>query len=95
MTKFRVTSNTEKAASGDDHVDYENYRHVCHKWHYKIAKALVVCLESKDYVQIRNALTVLFKILPFFPVIINLTNVIEKRIEKVIIIILKSEIKKL
>ena len=68
---------------GDDHVDFENYRHVCHKWHYKIAKALVVCLESKDYVQIRNALTVLTKILPFFPVIQNLSNVIEKRIEKV------------
>ena len=64
-------------------MDFENYRHVCHKWHYKIAKALVVCLESKDYVQIRNALTVLTKILPFFPVIQNLSNVIEKRIEKV------------
>jgi len=59
------------------------FRHVCHKWHYKIAKALVVCLESKDYVQIRNALTVLFKILPHFPVIQNLASVIEKRIEKV------------
>ena len=44
---------------------------------------MVVCLESKDYVQIRNALTVLFKILPFFPVIANLAGVIEKRIDKV------------
>ena len=70
-------------AGDDDHVDYENYRHVCHKWHYKIAKALVVCLESQDYVQIRNALTILSKILPFFPVMIPLANVIEKRIEKV------------
>ncbi len=42
-----------------------------------------MCLESKDYVQIRNALTVLFKILPFFPVIANLAGVIEKRIDKV------------
>ena len=65
-------------------MDYENYRHVCHKWHYKIAKALVVCLESKDFVQIRNALTVLTKILPHFPVIVNLSVVIEKRIDKVI-----------
>ncbi len=108
--------------ASDDTVDYENYRHVCHKWHYKMAKALVVCLESKDYVQvrsflrdiflfclrvikvtlhtqsyqicdligffhlfqIRNALTVLTKILPHFPVIANLAGVIEKRIEKVI-----------
>ena len=68
---------------GDDHVDFENYRHVCHKWHYKIAKALVVCLESKDFVQIRNSLIVLTKIIQFFPVIQNLATVIEKRIEKV------------
>ena len=58
-----------KANGNDsDTVDFENYRHVCHKWHYKIAKvlftkddhdnnkivkALVVCLESKNFVPIR------------------------------------------
>ena len=59
------------------------FRHVCHKWHYKIAKALVVCLESKDFVQIRNSLIVLTKIIQHFPVIQNLATVIEKRVEKV------------
>ena len=78
VTKFRVADKSGANEKPDDHVDYENYRHVCHKWHYKIAKALVVCLESKDYVQIRNALTVLTKILPHFPVIVNLSVVIEK-----------------
>ena len=42
-----------------------------------------MCLESKDYVQIRNALTILFKILPYFPVLQQLASVVEKRIEKV------------
>ena len=85
VTKFRVATNDtpEDAKNSKDHVDYENYRHVVHKWHFKIAKALVVCLESKDYVQIRNALTILTKILPYFPVIVKLNGVIEKRIEKV------------
>ena len=85
VTKFRVATNDtpEDAKNSKDHVDYENYRHVVHKWHFKIAKALVVCLESKDYVQIRNALTILTKILPHFPVITKLNGVIEKRIEKV------------
>ena len=39
--------NTDKA----DHLDYENYRHVCHKWQYKLTKVhklaptrLFVCL---------------------------------------------------
>jgi hypothetical protein len=35
----------------------------------QIAKALVVCLESKDYVQIRNALIVLNEIITHFPLI--------------------------
>ena len=59
------------------------FRHVCHKWHYKIAKALVMCLESKDFILIRNSLIVLTKIKEQFPVIQNLSTVIEKRIEKV------------
>lgn len=85
VTKFRVATieAPEDAKNSQNHVDYENYRHVVHKWHFKIAKALVVCLESKDYVQIRNALTILTKILPHFPVIAKLNGVIEKRIEKV------------
>jgi len=81
ITKFRVT---DKANGNDsDTVDFENYRHVCHKWHYKIAKALVVCLESKNFVPIRNSLIVLTKIIHHFPAIQNLATVIEKRVEKV------------
>lgn len=84
VTKFRVATNeTREDAKGSNSIDYENYRHVVHKWHFKIAKAMVVCLDSKDYVQIRNALTILTKILPHFPVIAKLNGVIEKRIEKV------------
>jgi len=81
ITKFRVTD--KQSGNETDTVDFENYRHVCHKWHYKIAKALVVCLESKDFVQIRNSLIVLTKIIHHFPAIQNLATVIEKRIEKV------------
>ena len=83
ITKFRVTDKTSQGSNETDTVDFENYRHVCHKWHYKIAKALVVCLESKDFVQIRNSLIVLTKIIQHFPVIQNLATVIEKRVEKV------------
>ncbi|XP_023214735.1 THO complex subunit 2-like [Centruroides sculpturatus] len=81
MTKFRGA--TQSSDSATDHVDYENYRHVCHKWHFKITKALVICLESGDYVQIRNSLIVLIKILPYFPVITNLGQALERRIDKI------------
>lgn len=69
LYNFRVSNHT---ADSLDNVGYENYRHVCHKWHYKLAKAVVTCLESKDYVQIRNSLIILIKIIPFFPVLIKL-----------------------
>ncbi|XP_063232661.1 THO complex subunit 2 isoform X1 [Bacillus rossius redtenbacheri] len=80
VTKFRVCNHFSEA---NDHVGYENYRHVCHKWHYKITKAMVMCLDSKDYVQIRNALIILIKILPHFPVLSKLSQIIERKIEKV------------
>jgi len=85
ITKFKATSEIETGGTRPltDFVDFENYRHVCHKWHYKIAKALVVCLESKDYVQIRNALIILNEIISQYPLIQNLANVLEKRVEKV------------
>merc|ERR1712157_480809 len=63
--------------------DYENYRHVCHKWQYKLTKALVLCLESGEYIQIRNGLMILTKILNYFPMVQSLGAALEKRVEKV------------
>ncbi|XP_037040201.1 THO complex subunit 2 isoform X2 [Bradysia coprophila] len=80
VTKFRVSNQFSEA---NDHVGYENYRHVCHKWHYKITKAMVFCLESKDYMQIRNALIILMRILPHFPMLVKLAQIIERKVEKV------------
>ena len=44
-----------------DQLDYENFWHVVHKWHYKLTKASVHCLERGDYTLIRNILIVLTK----------------------------------
>lgn len=80
VTKFRVSNQFSEA---NDHVGYENYRHVCHKWHYKITKAIVFCLDSKEYMQIRNALIILMRILPHYPVLNKLAQIIERKVEKV------------
>jgi THO complex subunit 2 len=64
------------------YVDYENYRHVCHKWHYRLTKAFIFCLDSGDYMQIRNSLIVLTKVLPHLPVMTSFANVIEKHVEQ-------------
>ncbi|XP_015792338.1 THO complex subunit 2 [Tetranychus urticae] len=65
------------------HVDYESYRHVCHKWHYRLTKSFIVCLDSGDYVQIRNALIVLTKLITHFPAINSFAQAIERRIDNI------------
>lgn len=70
--------------SADDRVGYENFRHVCHKWHYKITRSLVMCLSSKDYMQIRNALIILMRILPNYPVLQKLSKILERYVNTVI-----------
>ncbi|XP_071489382.1 THO complex subunit 2-like [Diadema antillarum] len=75
-------SGTESSNKADQ-LDYENFRHVCHKWQYKLTKAVVCCLESKEYTQIRNTLILLTKILPYFPLVQNLGQVLEKRVDKI------------
>lgn len=65
------------------HIDYESYRHVCHKWHYRLTKAFILCLDSGDYIQIRNSLIILTKLLPFFPVMISFAQAIERRLDNI------------
>ncbi|KAG9478503.1 THO complex subunit 2 isoform X2 [Eleutherodactylus coqui] len=66
-----------------DQLDYENFRHVVHKWHYKLTKASVHCLETGEYTHIRNILIVLTKILPWYPKVLNLGQALERRVQKI------------
>uniref|UniRef100_K1QG84 THO complex subunit 2 n=1 Tax=Magallana gigas TaxID=29159 RepID=K1QG84_MAGGI len=79
VTVFRKGTDSVNIA---DQLDYENYRHVCHKWHFRITKAMVACLESGNYIQIRNALIVLTKILPNYPKIQQFGQALERRVDR-------------
>ena len=50
------------------------------KWSNRITKLLVQCLESSEYIEIRNALTVLTKISSVFPVIRKTGINLERRV---------------
>ncbi|XP_074649653.1 THO complex subunit 2-like isoform X2 [Tubulanus polymorphus] len=80
VTVFRKGADSNNKA---DQLEYENYRHVCHKWHYRITKAMVACLESGNYVQIRNALIVLTKILTHYPRVQQFGQALERRVERI------------
>uniref|UniRef100_A0A4X2LDQ8 THO complex subunit 2 n=1 Tax=Vombatus ursinus TaxID=29139 RepID=A0A4X2LDQ8_VOMUR len=66
-----------------DQLEYENFRHIVHKWHYKLTKASVHCLETGEYTHIRNILIVLTKILPWYPKVLNLGTALERRVHKI------------
>ncbi|KAL3879965.1 hypothetical protein ACJMK2_032241 [Sinanodonta woodiana] len=79
VTVFRKGVDSVNKA---DQLDFENYRHVCHKWHFRTTKAMVACLESGKYIQIRNALIVLTKILPYYPKILQFGQALERRVDR-------------
>uniref|UniRef100_A0A3Q3AK23 THO complex subunit 2 n=1 Tax=Kryptolebias marmoratus TaxID=37003 RepID=A0A3Q3AK23_KRYMA len=81
LTIFRATGFD--GGNKVDQLDYENFRHVVHKWHYMLTKASVHCLETGDYTHIRNILIVLTKILPCYPKVLNLGQALECRVHKI------------
>lgn len=87
LTVFRNALNTQSSATNttnkQEQLDYENFRHVCHKWHYKLTKSFIVCLESEEYLQMRNSLIILTKILPHYPRLTGFCSALEKRVEKI------------
>jgi THO complex subunit 2 len=83
LTVFRNALNSSPSAVNNkqEQLDYENFRHVCHKWHYKLTKSFIVCLESKEYLQMRNSLIILTKISPHYPKLTGFSSALEKRVE--------------
>ncbi|GJM92086.1 hypothetical protein PR202_ga08514 [Eleusine coracana subsp. coracana] len=61
-------------------VSYTQFIRVHWKWSSRITKALNQCMESKEYMEIRNALIVLTKISSVFPVIRKSGVNLEKRV---------------
>ncbi|EEE55887.1 hypothetical protein OsJ_04544 [Oryza sativa Japonica Group] len=63
-------------------VSYSQFVRVHWKWSGRITKVLNQCMESKEYMEIRNALIVLTKISSIFPVIRKSGVNLEKRVAK-------------
>ncbi|KAI1732320.1 transcription factor/nuclear export subunit protein 2 domain-containing protein [Ditylenchus destructor] len=76
ITKIRKRENDESASAAE--FTYEYYRSICYKWQVRLAKALGFVLTSGNYVLTRNALTLMTKILPNFPVLQLTYKTIEK-----------------
>jgi len=68
---------------------YEDYIKVVFKWFCKILKSLVHCLESSEYMEVRNALHVLTRTIDVFPGMRKLCEHLERKVD-----VLRSEERK-
>lgn len=50
-------------------LDYEDFRRLLYKWHRLVNNALQTCLKGGEYMHIRNAISVLKAIVPYFPAV--------------------------
>ncbi|CAF5004180.1 unnamed protein product, partial [Rotaria sp. Silwood1] len=87
LTVFHNAGNTATKTTGTtqtpEQLDYDNFRHVHHKWHYKLAKSFIFCLDSNDYIQIRNVLQVLTVLLPIYPKMTTFHAALERCIKAI------------
>lgn len=73
----------KKSEEGEikENIDYEAYRSICFKWHFRLTKTFNNMLNNGSYVSKRNTLIVLTKTLPSFPAISIHFNSLRKSAE--------------
>ena len=63
------------------YLQYEEYRTVLFKWHKNMTSAFNNCLDSRDYMHVRNALAVLEKIIVQYPLVDFQGKALEEKID--------------
>ncbi|KAI3384642.1 hypothetical protein SNEBB_009388 [Seison nebaliae] len=82
LTVFKKPHASDTAHQQQE-LDYENYRHVVNKWHFKLAKAIIVLLASNEFMPIRNSVIILTKIIKNFPILKSHYTHIELRVKAI------------
>ncbi|KAJ3105928.1 THO complex subunit 2 [Phlyctochytrium planicorne] len=74
---LRWNPEAQSKDNSNEVVGYETFCKAIFKWHSCIERAFMFCLQSKEYVQIRNSILILDKIREFFPIIQQHGEVLE------------------
>ncbi|CUA76847.1 THO complex subunit 2 [Rhizoctonia solani] len=64
----RTAGTAQRPVKPSDMTQWDTFRRVVGKWHTRLYKSCVECLESGEAMHIRNAIIVLTEVLPVFPV---------------------------
>lgn len=71
------------APSEATYLQFEEYRSVMFKWHRNMTTAFKNCLESRDYMHVRNALAVLEKISGHYPLVDIHATALEEKVSTI------------
>ncbi|KAJ1984161.1 THO2 plays a role in transcriptional elongation [Dimargaris verticillata] len=82
-TQTIPASDTPPRVADEDLLQYDDYHHVLIKWHLKLHKAIVACLEADDYMARRNTILVLTSIQNFFPRLKGIGQALEVTAQRV------------
>ncbi|KAJ5146246.1 uncharacterized protein N7515_000810 [Penicillium bovifimosum] len=61
--------NVDKDGVPVTFLEFEDFRRLLYKWHRLLSNALKTCLDSKEYMHIRNAISVLKAVVQHFPAV--------------------------
>ncbi|KAJ1311288.1 hypothetical protein OPQ81_009786 [Rhizoctonia solani] len=64
----RTAGTPQRPVKPSDMTQWDTFRRVVGKWHTRLYKSCVECLESGEATHIRNAIIVLTEVLPVFPI---------------------------
>ncbi|KAG4304108.1 hypothetical protein PORY_002472 [Pneumocystis oryctolagi] len=68
----------------DDLLQYEEFKRLMYKWHRKLNQAFKICLDSKEYMHVRNSIVVLEKVSECFPIISWMGRMLKDKISFIV-----------
>ncbi|EMR10044.1 hypothetical protein PNEG_01798 [Pneumocystis murina B123] len=81
---FSFRDKPQEHINDEDMLQYEEFKRLMYKWHRKLNQVFKICLDSQEYMHIRNAIIVLEKISQCFPVVAWMGRALKDKVSFII-----------
>ncbi|KTW25881.1 hypothetical protein T552_03155 [Pneumocystis carinii B80] len=81
---FSSRDKPQEHINDEDMLQYEEFKRLMYKWHRKLNQVFKICLDSQEYMHVRNAIIVLEKISECFPVVAWMGRALKDKVSLII-----------
>lgn len=67
--RWQSSADNSSKIDEADILQFDDFSQVLHKWHVRLIKSFLACLESGEYMKMKNSIIILDSIAEFFPTI--------------------------